>query len=162
MNALPFCHLSRTSRRARHSVYWRLVNGYPDRPKTVGQHLRKRRLDLGLMQSQVARTLGVHTETLKNWERGVNVPAGRVIPEIIRFLGHDPFPEPESLAERIVQYRRTNGLTQAGFARVLGINPDTLGGWERGCRRPTKTHMSRLLAVLGQAQERMVRTNAEP
>jgi DNA-binding transcriptional regulator YiaG len=151
MNALPFCHLSRSARRARHSVYWRLVNRYPECPKTVGQHLRKRRLDLGLMQSQVARTLGVHIETFKNWERGVCAPTGSVVPKVIGFLGYDPFPDPESLAERIVQYRQTNGLTQAGFARVLGINPDTLGGWERGRRRPTKIHMSRLLAVLGQA-----------
>jgi DNA-binding transcriptional regulator YiaG len=149
MNALPFCHLSRTARRARHSVYWRLVNRYPVCPKTVGQHLRKRRLDLGLKQSEVARTLGVHIETFKNWERGVNVPTGRVIPKILGFLGYDPVPKPTSLAGRILQHRRTSGLTQVQFARVLDVNPSTLAGWESGLHTPTKEHRNRLFSVLG-------------
>ena len=36
-----------------------------------GEELRRRRLDLGMNQSQLARALGVPVQTLTRWERGV-------------------------------------------------------------------------------------------
>jgi transcriptional regulator with XRE-family HTH domain len=44
--------------------------GYPVPPVTIGEHLRKRRLDLGLLQSQVAERIGVTPSTVWNWEHG--------------------------------------------------------------------------------------------
>jgi DNA-binding transcriptional regulator YiaG len=40
-------------------------------------------------------------------------------------------------AERIPATRRKLGLSQAGFARLLGISVRTLQHWEHGTRRPT-------------------------
>ena len=39
-------------------------------PKTVGEHIKKRRLVLKLTQTAVARKLGVSQASLINWERG--------------------------------------------------------------------------------------------
>ncbi|MFP5234324.1 MAG: helix-turn-helix domain-containing protein [Acidobacteriota bacterium] len=54
---------------------------------TLGDHIRARRIDLGLFQSQVAAQIGVHELTVTNWERNATEPANRYLPLIARFLG---------------------------------------------------------------------------
>jgi len=41
-----------------------------------------------------------------------------------------------TLGERLLGFRRERGLSQAAFARSLGIDPGTLARWERGSRCP--------------------------
>src|SRR3990167_3741304 len=41
-------------------------------PKTLGEHIKRRRLELGLEQKDVAKQLGVTTDTVLNWEKGYN------------------------------------------------------------------------------------------
>jgi transcriptional regulator with XRE-family HTH domain len=55
--------------------------------KMLGSRLRRRRLDLGLLQRKVARAMGVRVETVRNWERNKTAPQGRFLARIIRFLG---------------------------------------------------------------------------
>ena len=64
--------------------------GYPEHPKSLGEHLKKRRLDLGLLQREVATWLGVNGWTVGNWENGKTQPARRFTPKIVQFLGYDP------------------------------------------------------------------------
>ena len=45
-------------------------NGYPVNPHTIGEHLRKKRIDNRLMQSEVADIIGVSAESIWNWEIG--------------------------------------------------------------------------------------------
>ena len=59
--ALPFCHVRLTARKPSPAAY-------PKEMKTLGDHLRKRRLDLGLLQREVADRLGVTKDTIHNWE----------------------------------------------------------------------------------------------
>ena len=59
-------------------------------PKTIGEHLKKRRLELGLEQFQVAETVGVTWLSISNWERGICRPSKRTIPSLVTFLGYDP------------------------------------------------------------------------
>ncbi|MGH7274091.1 MAG: helix-turn-helix transcriptional regulator [Nitrospiria bacterium] len=63
--------------------------GYPLAPVSLGDHLRKKRLDLGLLQAQVAETIGVTKSTVWNWEHGTN-PETRYQSKIIQFLGYKP------------------------------------------------------------------------
>jgi DNA-binding transcriptional regulator YiaG len=42
------------------------------------------------MQQQVADQLGVHIESVKNWERGVHTPSQAVTAKIVEFLGYAP------------------------------------------------------------------------
>ena len=80
---------------------------------TLGDHLRKRRLDLGLLQKDVAQRLGVNIDTVTNWELNRTEPALRFIARIIRFLGRMPFDATRgSLPERLRGYRQIFGLPQ--------------------------------------------------
>ena len=44
---------------------------------TIGDHIRKRRLDLGLLQREVGAQIGVCAATVTNWALGHSVPALR-------------------------------------------------------------------------------------
>jgi hypothetical protein len=57
----PFCCLTLRSQK-------RLPRAYPQVLSTIGDHLRKRRLDLGLLQRQVADQLGADPCSVTNWE----------------------------------------------------------------------------------------------
>jgi transcriptional regulator with XRE-family HTH domain len=78
----------------------REVRGYPVQPKTIGEHIKKRRLELGLKQKEVAARMGIHFCTLQLWERGIGDPGVSPLPRIIQFLGYVPFacdsPPPEA------------------------------------------------------------------
>ncbi|MBI4764110.1 MAG: transcriptional regulator [Deltaproteobacteria bacterium] len=82
--------------------------------------------------------LGVSTVTVYNWENNRSAPLLPHIPKVIKFLGYDPYTTNETLGERIIRVRRTLGMTQKELARKLGVDPGTLGYWERGERRPIK------------------------
>ncbi len=73
---------------------------YDFEPTTFGDHLRKRRLILGLTQAEMATQLGVNEWTVGNWENDATKPVLRFIPAIIRFLGYDPeAPQPGAIAD---------------------------------------------------------------
>jgi transcriptional regulator with XRE-family HTH domain len=130
---LPFCSLALKGQRPKSKKYPKEIN-------TLGDHIRKRRLDLGLLQREVAEKIGVDETTIYHWERQRTLPEIRFIAPIIDFLGYDPLPQPKSLSERLKTYRLRMGLSQRKLAAKLGIDPGTLGGWESGKHLPTKTH----------------------
>ena len=69
--------------------------------------------------------------------KGISGIAIRVRPKIIQFLGYNPFPnQGGSLGEMIKLYRKTNGLSQKKFAKLLGVDPTTLARWEMNECRP--------------------------
>jgi transcriptional regulator with XRE-family HTH domain len=111
--------------------------GVPETPRTLGEHLRRVRLDRGLWQKQVAREIGCSKASLLNWEKGHAEPELRFLPAILRFLGYDPRPEPATLGGRIRAAREAAGLSERELARRLGLDPGTLAAWERDeVRRP--------------------------
>ena len=82
---LPFCKLTLKGAKS---------TPYPKELRTVGDHLRKRRLDLGLSQKDVALQLEVDKGKIWRWENNKTSPAMRDLSRIIVFLGYDPYPEP--------------------------------------------------------------------
>jgi len=72
--------------------------GYPEDPKTLGEHLRRARLDRGLPQRQVGEVIGCHHTSLLNWERGRAEPKLRYLPGILCSLGYDPGRRPRPSA----------------------------------------------------------------
>ena len=115
----------------------------------VGDHVRKRRLDLKLIQRDVAKLIGVDATTVFNWEAGRATPELRHMPRIIAFLGYDPSPAPASLPERLVRFRTVRGLSQNDLARMLGVDPTTLSRWETGKKSPIPEHQKRVDDLLG-------------
>ncbi|MBX3672993.1 MAG: helix-turn-helix transcriptional regulator [Burkholderiales bacterium] len=63
-------------------------------PRTPGEHMRRRRTELGLSQRALAEHLGVNPWTILNGEKGRSAPSMRATPSILDWLGHDPLPAP--------------------------------------------------------------------
>ena len=74
--------------------------GYPEHPLTIGEHIRKKRMDLGLLQREVAEIIGVTESSIWNWEHGVE-PELQYNPKIIKFLGYIPFDCPDDTVGRL-------------------------------------------------------------
>ncbi|MHB0997768.1 MAG: helix-turn-helix transcriptional regulator [Armatimonadota bacterium] len=110
----------------------------PPEPKVIGDHLRRRRLTLGLPQIEVAEILGVTECSIYNWENNRTHPHIKFMPAIIKFLGYLPYANISnmSLGEKIVVYRQSQSLSQEDLARKFGIDPATVARWEKGKGKP--------------------------
>ncbi|TYO98443.1 hypothetical protein EDC39_10642 [Geothermobacter ehrlichii] len=63
-------------------------------PLTLGEHLRRKRIELGLKQKDLAARLGGTASTVWSWEHGWKI-GKRYYPKVIDFLGYRPAPEPD-------------------------------------------------------------------
>ncbi len=131
------------------SLRWRRPKPYAETPKTLGEHLLRRRLQLGLTQPQAALQLLTAPETVLLWEKDRVKPTAKQFPAIFRFLGYDPLPAPATLAERISRQRLRLGLSIKTTAKLLGVDEGTLSHWERGDWKPRLSgdKVSRFLAM---------------
>ena len=108
-----------------------LLEAYPKILRTIGDHIRKKRLDLKLFQRDVACILGVDTTSICNWENNRG-PAINMIPKIVQFLGYDPFATNLTKpCDKIKWYRKQQGMSQKQLAKALGIDPSTLARLEK-------------------------------
>ena len=112
------------------SITYSWINKLPGR-LALGEHIRKRRLELRLNQQQAAKRLGWSWRTVFDWENGKSRPAVESVPAIIGFLGYDPFPEAARLSDRLAAVRRANGWPIKQAAAQLGVDEGTWGRWEK-------------------------------
>lgn len=129
-------------------------------PQTLGEHLRKRRLELSLSQKQVAGELGVNSWTVLNWEKGHSAPPYEALPRILRWLGSDPFPVPQTLPERLAAKRRAMGWSVRQAARNVGVDPGTWGDWERNGVILYRSHRALVGRLLGLSEAELDRDMA--
>lgn len=108
---------------------------YSEDPQTLGEHLKKRRRELGLLQREAAARLGVSTETVVNWEKGRTEPVAVQFRPVVAFLGYDPTPAPQTLKERFEVKRRVLGVTLDQVAAYLGWDQGSLYRYIRGVWR---------------------------
>jgi len=127
-------------------------------PKTLGEHLRKKRFLAGLRQSQAAQLLGVSNRTLSLWETDRVYPAWAFQPRLISYLCYDPFTNPTlgspkgnetpfvaflspdaplTLGQKMMQNRLKLRKTRKQMAAELGVSVKTLWGWETDRWKPT-------------------------
>ena len=101
--------------------------GYPLQLITVGDHVKKRRLDLGLTRKALAARLGVDPATVQNWEEGrrsrIEV---RYYPALIEYLGYNPLPEPTTRGQAIARARMSRGLSRTCLAALTGVDVATI------------------------------------
>ncbi len=107
-------------------------------PVTLGDHLRRRRLELGLYQKDVAIQIGVTASTIWNWENGWSSIALGYMPKIINFLGYNPLPHPEGLMEKLAWYRQIKGLTLEQLGAEMDRDPEQLADWLSGRHTPCR------------------------
>lgn len=118
-------------------------------PRTLGEHVRKRRLELRLTQKKAAEWLGVSAWTVLNWEKDHTEPQIESIPVIIRFLDYHPFPEPKTISEHLLAKRRAMGWSIQDAARQLGVDEWTWGDWEQGGMILYRNHRLLVARFLG-------------
>jgi transcriptional regulator with XRE-family HTH domain len=121
---------------------------YCENPKTLGQHLKKRRKELGLFQREAAERMGIWTETYANWEKDGTQPVAAQFRPVVQFLGYDPTPAPKTLAERLTARRRRLGVTFSQVAQHLGWDEGTLTRYLNGTWRMPHTRAASLEAFL--------------
>jgi transcriptional regulator with XRE-family HTH domain len=138
---LPCCHVHLRGQKP-------VSPAYPRELRTLGDHLRKRRLNLGLLQREAAKRLEVNTATVTNWELGHSTPEFRSLPAILDFLGYDPRPQPGTVGQALKRYRQGQGMSQEDLAGLLSIDPSTLAKWEREDRVPAGRYLQRVERLL--------------
>jgi DNA-binding XRE family transcriptional regulator len=65
------------------------AKAYPREVTTIGDAIRERRLDLGLLQKDIAKIIGCDQTSILNWKKGYNKPAMNKMAGVVRFLGAD-------------------------------------------------------------------------
>ena len=168
--SLPFCERVVNVLRSHYLPLRNRGIPVPRKPQTIGEHLRRRRLELGLLQAQSARRLGVSTVTLSLWEWDKVYPTWPQQPKIIAYLGYDPFTSPAlgkgksnetrfvaflvpdqslSFGQQITRRRLALKKTRKECARELGVSVKTLWGWESDQHQPMKRLRKRIETLLG-------------
>lgn len=117
--------------------------------QTLGDHIRKKRLENGLLQKEVAVQLTVTVESVTNWENNNYQPQLKHYPGILTFLGYNPFEVPIlTFAQSIKQYRIAHGLNIARMGAICGVNGSTVLAWEKGQHVPLPHLYEKVLLIL--------------
>ena len=103
----------------------------PENPKTIGERIRKYRIENGLSQKEIAEQVGVRTDSVTNWELGRNEPQIQFMPKIIKLLG-DSGEKESNQNEVIRKFRESLGLSRRKFSLAIGIDDSTLAKIESG------------------------------
>ena len=139
--ALPFCTATLTTLKPKDPAY-------PTQLVTLGDHIRRRRLDMGLFQREVADQLGVCKSVVWRWETGETEPELRFLPKVFGFIGGDPRSEPTGLGARLVRWREHKGWSRKRLAAKLKVDEGTLWRWESVRSCPSRRLSARVKALL--------------
>jgi transcriptional regulator with XRE-family HTH domain len=122
---------------------------YPTDPQTIGKQLLKRRMDLRLLQKDVAKIMEITEESVMHWETERYPPQLQFYPGIIKFLGFNPFKvKGKTLAVRIKNYRFENGLSHKKMGALVGVDAATISTWETGKHSPQGDNLQQVETVL--------------
>ena len=139
---MPFCRQTPLTLKALRS------KDYSENPQNLGEHLKKRRRELGLLQREAAVRMLIGRDTYVNWETGKTEPVAAQFRPVVVFLGYDPTPVPKTVAKRVEAKRRLLGATFAQVARYLGWDPGTLTRYLNGTWRMSPDRAASLEAFL--------------
>jgi transcriptional regulator with XRE-family HTH domain len=110
---------------------------YPQELVTLGDHLRKVRLDRRIYQSDVAKALGVTNDSINNWENNHCEPKVSQAKSIIKFLGYIPYKyQKKAIGEQLFVARQVSGLSFRRLSKKIKIDPGTLALVEKNIRTP--------------------------
>lgn len=118
-----------------------------DQSLTLAASLRRVRKARGLLQREVAESIGVSHTSVLDWEAGKE-PEVHMYPRILAFLTFEPWPEPETRAERLLAERRKRGWSMRLAAAAIQVDEGTWRRWEQG-RLPMRREWTKLAAFFG-------------
>lgn len=88
--ALPIYHLEIKAFRPPYPRRWSGKQASAVKPRTVGEHVRRKRLQQHVFQADLAKLFGVDIGSVRNGEQGIHQPAEAYMPRIMAWLGYDP------------------------------------------------------------------------
>ena len=135
-----------------------LGNKYIKHPRTLGEKIRNRRIELELLQKDLAAIMGISMDSITNWENNYVDPDIKFYPKIISFLGYYPFKHGRTIPALIVKYRFQNGLSQKQFGKMIGVDGSTVGSWEKGEHLPSPTKISKMKALIFSPSSKQIET----
>ena len=141
-------HLLDASRHLCRCIVCRYASRNPGLLSNVGDHLREKRPDLGLLQREVSLLLGSTECSVHLWETNRTAPALPFLPAIVVLLGYRPLNPDDSSGLRLVRARRCSGLSQPARAGCVDIDPGTLCRIERGLSRVRSRFLERIREYL--------------
>ncbi len=110
---------------------------YIEKPSTLGEFIRNRRIELGLFQKDIALQFGVSEDSITYWENNRSIPQIKFYPKIIKFLEFNPFEvDIKTIGGKIKNYRYLNGLSHKQMGKLLSVDASTVRAWEFGKNRP--------------------------
>ena len=86
---LGICHRIIVCKRRPSGLHSRQQRPIPSNPRTVGDFIRKKRVESGASQPQMAEIVGVSTWTVKQWEHNRFKPARRLHERVVEALLED-------------------------------------------------------------------------
>lgn len=135
--ALPFSNMHKTVQKP--------LGKLIENPQTIGEKLKNRRLELGILQKDAAKLIGVCEDSITGWETNRNEPTVIHYPNIIQFLGYVPFEiDTSTLGGQIKLYRYLYGLSQEELALKLEVNESTVFHYEKNKHRPSPQILKKL------------------
>lgn len=123
---------------------------YPTVLKTLGDHIRKKRMDDGLLCIDVGEIIGVDGSSVAAWERGAYEVDIVNYPKVVTYLGYDPlYDNSGTFVAKIENYRRKHGLTFKDLGKHTGVLPNTISQIVQGKRNvvyaPTKEKLLKVI-----------------
>ena len=145
-----------------------LIEGYPTEIKTLGDLLRKTRMDLSLDVKHLQKLLGVDENSITNWElRGI-YPTGDNLRRVVEFIDahqsvtiprrfmwslcfakNPSYPQKiQSFGDKIRATRMENFMSIEQLAEKLEVNESTIAKWELRDTSPRPDLLKRVRAFL--------------
>ena len=82
--------------RIHYPPHWKPGQRVSKPPESIGARIKKHRLELHWLQSDLAKAIGAHVVSVSNWERGTSTPSRRLMKRIQEFLHYAPKTVPGS------------------------------------------------------------------
>jgi len=121
---------------------------YPENPVSLGDKIRKKRMDLKLLQKDVAKILGVTEDSITNWEKNRSVPQIQFFPVIIQFLEYLPFDfDLTTISGKLKTYRHLKGISQKRLGTILNVDGATVCSWEQNEFQPYEKTLKKLIKL---------------
>ncbi len=126
---------------------------YPLILNTLGDYLRKERLNRDMSLISVSRLLKICPDTVRSWEENRKSPRLRASHRIIDFLGYFPpiTTNRFSLRKQLYFTRLIRGETQREAAKIIGIGASKFINIELGKRRPASQIKEKIQAYVTEA-----------
>jgi len=149
---LPFSRLERTVNKLKGKRYTGPL-------QTIGNHIKRKRTELGLFRKDIAALLNVDITTIANWEHNRVYPHLTCLSNIVKFLGYNPFPfETNTLGGRIKYYRLVSGLSCEQLGTILDVDPSSVYTWEANTVLPNPSSLTKVNKLIGTTTQMTSRT----